>query len=317
MNSICSRTLKISTLALSVLLASCGEDSSQTLNKQEADEKPSGQVVAVVNDEEITIHELNSELSRVKLTESNREKMTQTMLKSLVTRTVFKQNARKMQMDRFPNIMMEIERSKATILAKAYLQSQMINKPDVPRSEVEAYIFDNPHKFSNRAYYTFDSLIVPNTYLTKERREAWETVTDLNEIESVLLSEGLDYKRVPFTSYSENLPAGVVKDMPKLKLNGDVFFILMKGQSYLNIYKDSHPAVLTGEEAFKVAKKYLTTQKTKEFLVKLEADVLANASIEYLGDFKYLSEKENTAEDAAANDEDSKPAVTPTVEDDK
>ncbi len=290
MNILKSRTLKISTVALSILLVGCGENSTdEKADKKTDDNQPSGQVLARVNGEEITIYELNNELSRVKASEENREAISRNLLRSLVTRTILVQNAKKNNMDRSPNIMMELERSKATILAKAYLQSQLIKRAEVPRSEVESYIFDNPSKFANRAYYTFDTIILSNDYLSKERRERWETVTNLDEIESELLQDSLDYKRMPYTAFSETLPAGVIKDMPEIKMNGDVFFIVMKGVSYLNIYKTSRPAVLTGEKAFAVAEKHLSDQKTKEFLVKLETDELAAANIEYLGDYKDLT----------------------------
>lgn len=289
MNILKSRAFTVSTLVFSVMLAGCGESSAPTESDTEVKTKQSsGQVLARVNGDEITIYELNNELSRVKITEENREKISRNMLKSLVTRTIFEQNAKKLKLDRTPQVMMEIERSKSTILAKTYMQSQMLKVPEVSRSEAESYIFDNPYMFADRAYYTFDTIILPNKYLTKERRESWEKVTNLDEIESILLQEGLEYKRMPFTAYSETLPAGVMKDMPTLKMNGDVFFILMKDQSYLNIYKSSRPAVLTGEIAFKVAERNLSNQKTKEFLVKLEAEVLNSSTIEYLGDYKDL-----------------------------
>lgn len=289
MNILKSRTLKISTVALSILLVSCGETSTdEKTDKKANDSQPAGQVLARVNGEEITIYELNNELSRVRTSEKNREAVSRNLLRSLVTRTIFEQNAKKNKIDRSPSIMMELERSKSTILAKAYLQSQLIKRPEASRSEVETYIFDNPNKFANRAYYTFDTIILSNEYLLKERRERWESVTNLDEIESELLREGLDYKRIPYTVFSETLPAGVMQDMPSIKLKGDVFFIVMKDVSYLNIYKTSRPAVLTGEKALVVAEKYIANKKTKEFLVKLEADELGSANIEYMGDYKDL-----------------------------
>lgn len=289
MNILKSRVFTASTLVFSLMLAGCGESSTPSESDKEVKAKQhSGQVLARVNGEEITIYELNNELSRVKVTEETREAVSRNILKSLVSRKIFEQNAKKLKLDRSPRMMMEIERSKATILAKAYMQSQMIKIPEVSRSEAESYIFDNPHMFADRAYYTFDTIILPNKYLTKERRESWEKVTNLDEIESILLQQGLEYKRMPFTAYSETLPAGVVKDMPTLKMNGDVFFILMKDQSYLNIYKSSRPAVLTGEIAFKVAERNLSNQKTKEFLVKLETEVLNSSTIEYLGGYEGL-----------------------------
>ena len=299
MNILKSRILKISTVSLSILLVGCGETSTnEKSDKDHNDNQPSGQVLVRVNGEEITISELNNELSRVKTSEENREAISKNLLRSLVTRTIFEQNAKKNNMDRSPNIMMELERSKATILAKAYLQSQLIKRPEASRSEVEAYIFDNPNFFANRAYYTFERIILSNEYLSKERRERWESVTNLNDIESELLREGIEYKRMPYTVYSETLPAGILEDMPELKVKGDVFFIVMKDVSYLNIYKTSRPATLTGGKAFELARKYLSNRKTKEFLVKLESDALVAANIEYLGDYADLTPAEKTPAEA-------------------
>ena len=315
MNILALRTLKVSTLALTILLTGCGEKTTQ---QDAADENfVSGQVLARVNGEEITIYELNNELSRMKISEDTREEMSKNVLKSLVVRTIFEQNAKKNKLDRAPNIMMDIERSKSTILAKAYLQSQMVKKPDVPRSEIEAFIFDNPNLFANRAYYTFDTIILSNNYLSKEKRERWESVTNLDDIESELLQEGLDYKRMPYTAFSETLPAGVMDDMHQLKLNGDVFFIVMKDVSYLNIYKTSRPAVLTGKKAVAAAEGRLSVQKTKEFLVKLEADAFTSANIEYFEDYQSLADKPKASSDIEAKKNLNKEAVIPLLEKDK
>ena len=121
MNILALSILKVSTLAFSVVLASCGENSTPAeANKDSADEKPApGQVLARVNGEEITIYELNNELYRVKISEDSREAMSRNILKSLVIRTIFEQNAKMNKLDRAPNIMMDMERSKSTILAKA------------------------------------------------------------------------------------------------------------------------------------------------------------------------------------------------------
>lgn len=307
MNILALGTLKVSTLALAILLTGCGEKSTQ---QDAVDEKlASGQVLARVNGEEITIYELNNELSRMKISEDTREKMSRNVLKSLVVRTIFEQNAKKMKLDRTPSTMMEVDRSQATILTKAYLQSQMVKKPEPSRSEVEAFIFENPYMFADRAYYTFDTIILSNEYLTKERREAWEKVTNLDEIESALIQEGTDYKRMPYTAFSETLPIGVMRDMEEIKKNGDVFFIVMKGVSYLNIYRDRRPAVLTGEKAYIASQKYLSAQKTKEFLLKLEQDALAVAAIEYLGDYMDLNVTPTKVEDTnESNGVDLKPA---------
>ena len=317
MNILTCKTLKISSLALSFLLASCGDNSTPTDADNPSDNsQPSGQVLARVNAEEITIYELNGELSRVKVTDENRESMSRNMLKSLVVRTIFEQNAKKNKLDRSPNVMMELERSKATILAKAYMQSQIVKKDEVSRSEVEAYIFDNPNFFANRAYYTFERIVLANEHLLKERRERWEDVTNLNDIESELLREGIEYKRMPYTVYSEALPAGILEDMSELKVKGDVFFIIMKDVSYLNIYKSSRPASLTGEKAFALARQYLSNQKTKEFLVKLEADALDAAAIEYLGDYADLAPTEEIPAEVPV-EADEKTVPVPAAVDDK
>lgn len=319
MNILALRTLKVSTLALSIVLASCGENSTPAeANKDTADGNlASGQVLARVNGEEITIYELNNELSRMKISEETREVMSRNILKSLVVRTIFEQNAKKNKLDRAPNIMMDIERSKSTVLAKAYLQSQMVKKPEPSRSEIEAYIFDNPSIFANRAYYTFDTIILSNDYLSKEKTERWESVTDLDDIESELLQEGLDYKRMPYTAFSEILPAGVLNDMPQLKLNGDVFFIVMKDVSYLNIYKTSRPAVLTGEKAFSAAAGRLSAKKTKEFLVRLEADAFTSANIEYFGDYQSLSDNPKAPSSIEEKENLNKEDVISSLEKDK
>lgn len=301
-----STTVRLSALVFAMLLYGCGESTTPSKDEgADASAQPSGQVVARVNGEEITIHELNNELALINANDENRDKIRRDILKSLVTRTLFEQNAKNIQLDRSPAVMMEIERSKSSLLSKAYIQSQIINAPVVTRKEAEDYVLDNPNIFSERAHYQFDTLVVSNTYLTLEKREAWEKVTNLDEIESVLLAEGVEYKRIPFGAHTEQLSAPIRNNIQELKLSGDAFYMVFKNNTYISIYKESRPAVLSGTAAISVATQYLNSVRIKEFLVKLEKDVTSSATVEFFGDFSSLATSKKMDDEEVKNKADS------------
>ena len=84
-----------------------------------AEQKP-GQALASVNGEEITVMQLNDELSRSNAPATQQEAARKQALEALIDRQLLIGEAAKEKVDRDPRVVQAIERARSVILAQAY-----------------------------------------------------------------------------------------------------------------------------------------------------------------------------------------------------
>lgn len=309
-----------------LLLAACGGgDSDNTSSGGDGENNSAtqgapvveGQVVAQVNGEEITIHELNLEVARTNIPAgADRRAIEENVLRAIVTRKIYEQRAIEAGLDRSPNILLDLRRTRSALLAQAYLRSRGGERQPVGRREAEQFVFSNPDIFANRTYYIFDSIIVPTASLTEEVKDEYEQIGNLNDVESRLLREDKLHQRRPYTVYSETLPSAMLAKMPELERDRKIFFLVQGASTYITQFQESRPAVLSGEEAIDAAIKTLTDRKSREFLVSVENEAVGGSDVTYLGDFASLAEKpENLLDGRLQNEIDDVVQSSPEGED--
>lgn len=304
----CARLFRygIAASALMAIAACGGGGDGTTADTDAADQQPeqTGQVIARVNGTEITMHQLNGELARMKsVNDDNRQRVSEVLVKSLVVRSIFEQRAKEMNMDRNPRVMLDVQRAESAALARAYISARASGAPQPTRQEADAFIAENPEYFGSRTYYIFDSITAPTVYMTDERRDAWEEYTDLTEIEIELRRQNVIHERKPYTVYSEGLPKEILADMENIRIAGDVFYIINGANTHITLFSDSRPASLTGEAAVRVATNYLRKLKSEEFLKKIEKEAIESSSIEYVGEFANMGQAASPAVEAVTTDE--------------
>lgn len=100
-----------------LILAACGEHGGGK----------NGQSIVRVNDDEITVHQVNFQMQRMQVNEKNKDVIAKQVISGLVDRQLLVQEALKTEMDRNPLVMQALEESKMQILAKAYLENKVAN----------------------------------------------------------------------------------------------------------------------------------------------------------------------------------------------
>lgn len=283
-------------LLSAIILGACGGDDSEAMDaEEEVAPIAEGQVVARVNGEEVTIHQLNSEMARLRLpADADRAAVSRRVLRSLVERTLYAQKAVESQLDRQPAVLQELNRNRSAALARAFLSSRMFERTPVARREAERYVLDNPNSFSNRRHFVFDNIVAQTLDVPASEHDALEAIGNLDDIEERLSAEGKDFQRRPRTSYSEQLPAQMLGQLEGLEDSGRVFFMVFGVETYISVVTSSRPAPLSGEDAINVATRTLSQRAGQTFLNETREELLAAASIEYLGDY---------AEDVEATDD--------------
>jgi peptidyl-prolyl cis-trans isomerase C len=107
------------------------------------------QVVAKVNDKEITISQLDQALDSMN-PDTLTPEVTRRAIDSLVNEELLVQQALKNKLDRDPATVAALERARRQILAQAYAERMVYPRSPLALAEEEKYYQDHPGLFENR-----------------------------------------------------------------------------------------------------------------------------------------------------------------------
>lgn len=253
------------------ILSACGDKA----------EKKSGQALASVNGEEITVMQLNDELTRVNPQAAQQEATRKQLLEALIDRQLLEGEAIKEKMDRDPKVMQAVERAKATIVAQAYLQKRVGTIARPTRSEVEAYYNQNPQFFAERKQFDMRQLVLNTTDINDNVKKTIDASKSLEEVAGWLDAQKIRYVRGQLSRSSTDLPPELSKRllaMPK----GQMFIIREGARSLLISIAEVKDAPLTLEQAQTQIEQFLMNKKNKEAAEVELKRLRSTAKIEYM-----------------------------------
>src|SRR6266850_4138110 len=161
--------------------------------------KPEGkiatQVVAKVNDDEITVHEVNYVLARSQnVTSEAAQQAKLAILDKLIDQTLAKQQTIKKRLDRSPGVMQAVEAARSEILARAYLEQIAGVLPKPTAEEVKQYYSAHPELFAQRRIFNLEDIVVlPTEGLATALREQVVKARSLPNIAAWLKSRGAKF----------------------------------------------------------------------------------------------------------------------------
>lgn len=253
------RSLAIMTAAM-MTIAGCG-DKEPELGK--------GQVVASVNGEDITVHELNAELAYARAPgNTDRRQAEAAALQRIIDRKIVAKIAREQKLDKTQNYMLQKMRAEDMLLV-SMLQRQVVSKVGVPnRGDAEAYISGHPKMFAQRTIYSVDQIAFrpDNDAMLKEI----SGFKSLDQLQSYLDEKQIRYRRTPQTIDSAGLEPALLDQIVKLPA-GEVFVVPVRGELVANLITGSREEPLLGEPAIRLATSLLQRERVQE-LAKTQLD---------------------------------------------
>lgn len=258
-------------VAVALAVSACGEKA----------EKKSGQALASVNGEEITVLQLNEELSRVNPQMAQQETARKQLLEALIDRQLLQSEAAKEKIDRDPKVVQAIERAKATIVAQAYLQKRVGTVARPTKAEVAAYYQQNPQFFSNRKQFDMRELVLQTSAVTDEVKRAIDSAKSLEEVAAWLDEHKVKYGRAQLSRSTTELPPELsarLQAMPK----GQLFIIREGERSMLIAINEVKDAPISLEQASGQIEQYLFNKKNKEAAEAAVKQLRSTAKIEYM-----------------------------------
>ncbi|MDP2229635.1 EpsD family peptidyl-prolyl cis-trans isomerase [Methylotenera sp.] len=260
---------------------------------QENTEKPETQVVAKVNGDEISIHQVNFQLTRMgQMNEAQSKAAAEKILTRLVEQQLLKQQALEAKIDRDPRVVQAVESSGDEILAQAYLEQLLAKASKPSATEIDTFYNEHPELFANRRIFRLQELVVD---VSKDKFSEIESnlkgIKGINEV-----ATWLSTKKYVFTANSnvrtaEQIPSDLLKKLQPLK---DGEFILAPSERAINIIHlaASQTSPVMREKAGPIIEQFFLNQSRAELAKKEMSEIKDKAKIEYLGAFSDMGKPE-------------------------
>lgn len=273
-----NRSIRWSTMLLIILaLGACGKGGSGA----------SGQVVAKVNGEEITIHQVNAAMARFgKLDEAQAKEAGKTVLNSLIDQQLLLKKAAEKKLERDPAVMQALEGAKRQVLSQAYLEKMMQNVSQPSANEVHEYYVQNPAFFENRRIYRFQEILLGNNNpeTLKAAKEKLDQGKNLRDLALWLQSEKIAFKADEVTKPAEQFPKEILQRVQALKVGQTAIVSSDKGTLIMNLVAVRDQPV-TEVQAKPAIESYLGNKKRSEYALAEVKKMHDAADIKYFGNF--------------------------------
>jgi EpsD family peptidyl-prolyl cis-trans isomerase len=271
--------LSVLAMSLAVLLSGCGEKSNEA-------DKTKTQVAAKVNNDEITVHQLNFEISKLgNLNQAQAKLAANPVLASLVDQQLLVQQAMADKLDRDPQVMQSLEAAKRRILAQALIQKMTANQAAPGEAEMSDYYDKNPALFAERRIYRLQEINIPVTADNIEQvKTRLQETGNLNEFAAWLKSQNIPARAGQSTKTAEQLPLEMLPRLHQLK-DGQAMTFTGPGTFNVLVVAGSQTQPLTLEQAKPMIQRYLDNARKRELTAAELKRLKTGAKIEYLGEF--------------------------------
>jgi EpsD family peptidyl-prolyl cis-trans isomerase len=241
-----------------------------------------GQVAAVVNDDEVTLQEVNGELAGVTLPAgAERKAAQQAALQRVIDRRLLAQAARQENLDKDPEFITRRRQQEELLLVQMFGQklSRSVRVPDA--KAVDKFIASHPNMFAARSIFTVERL---QFVMDPAKLEQFTPDHSLDAVASRLTSLGVKFARGAGELDSAKLTPEMSARLAAVPA-GEPFIVPETGAITAAVVTGTKPAPISGDAARPLAARALQNEQLKETLQdRLKAEK-AKAKIEYQAEF--------------------------------
>jgi EpsD family peptidyl-prolyl cis-trans isomerase len=257
--------------------------------------KSNGQIVARIGDQVVTAQELDTELrwNNVAADRQRDDVVVKRVLGELVARKYALRHALDAKLDREPNVLLDILRSREQVLANAFAMRELSKQASaITAADTEKYIVDHPLKFANRKILTIEQISFPIGPTNQSLPDVLKEFSALDKIQQRLAELGIASSRSRTSISTSDMPDELLRTIQE-KQPGDVIFV-RSGQNgvFLSVY-GAEVRPLEGEAAMNVARQF-----QQKDLAKAQASLInfsANMEAKYEGEYAKIMSENPTA----------------------
>jgi EpsD family peptidyl-prolyl cis-trans isomerase len=237
----------------------------------------STQVVAKVNDNEITLDELHAAVDAIGAD-------TNTLVDSLIDEELLVQSALANHLDRDPTVVQQIERARRQILARAYEERSVLPHTEISADAYREYYRTNPALFSHRRIYRTLTFSIPRTELTHTLRNALDHARSAIDVRQLLDRHRVAFEAVETTRPAEEIPNDILAQLAQAAI-GDVLIAApaREPRALLICVVDMQDSPIDFEQARPQITQHMTDARNRESVARYMQRARSQARISYPG----------------------------------
>lgn len=264
-------------MAVAISVAGCGDKKK---------DREASQVAAKVNGDEITVHQINNELTRLgNVAPEQAKQAANQVLKALVEQQTLVQKALEDKMDRDPQVVQALDAARRQILAQSYIQKLTANVAKSTDAEIADYYQKNPAFFAERRVYRLQEVVVQTTPSNVETiKGELAKAKQLSDFIQWLKDQKIPARAVQSVKAAEQLPMDLVPRFAKMQ-NGQALNLMSGDKMNIFIVVDSQGQPRTLEQSKADIERYLTNARKREVAMAELKKLREKGKIEYLGTY--------------------------------
>ncbi len=257
-------------------LALIGVISGTAACKREA----TGQVAAVVNGEEITLQELNTEIGGAELPAGvDRKAMQQAALQRVIERRLLSQASKDDGLDKGQEYLVRSRQLSDTLLVQLLSRkaSQAVKVPG--EADVDKFMASNPTMFGNRTIYALDRIQFPMPSDPNTLR-ALQPIHTMQGVVETLNGLNIKFARSAAQMDSAQVPKEAMERIAALPA-GEPFVVPQNGVITVSVITGSRAVPIDGNQARPMAVQAMRNQEVMKSLSDRLKTEKAEAKIDY------------------------------------
>lgn len=228
--------------------------------------KPSGQVLATVDGQEITTLEMKAEMGGFSSRDPKVMKAAeQQALQQIILRRLVVQKAKEEKLDKSVDYTLQVRRGEEALLTQLYERKLGAALPPPTERDAQNFVVSHPEQFADRKVITLDQLIAaPNSKLDPQKLASLKTLED---VKSFFDANGVPYQESVGEMDSLSANPQMVAQIIKLP-SGEVFVVPQRGAFVFNRIASIRTVPFKGDLATKYAMSILRQQSGQEVVRK-------------------------------------------------
>lgn len=244
------------------------------------EKKVGGQVVAVVNGEEITQQQLNAELGGAPVPQGANQKAVMTqLLQRVVDRKLLVAAAKEQGLDKQPTYLAQVQRAQDAVLIEMLANKVSKSLPVPDAAAANRFMAGNPTLFAGRKRYQLDQLMF-QAAADPALEAKLKPARTLPQVEAVLKAEGIQFQRGTSQLDTAQLPPQIAARIAALP-PGEPFVVPQNGQVVVNVIRGAEDVPVPPQQAQPAAVELLRRQAVEQAMRKQADQARAAAEIEY------------------------------------
>jgi EpsD family peptidyl-prolyl cis-trans isomerase len=248
--------------------------------------EPPTQVVAKVNSDEITVHQVNFMLARANASPETEAQVKKEILEKLIRQHLARQKAIENNLDRSPNVMQAIEAARNDILARAYVDQLAGSIPTPAQWEIEKYYREHSELFSERRLFDLEEFVFQvEASLANELRDRLPKMRSMQEIADWLQSRGIQFLANRGLRAGEQIRLEMLPELQKMAAGEIRLFETGTGHAQIIRVVAFKSEPMDETTAAPLIQRFLHMRRSSEYVDREMQRLREQASIQLLGEF--------------------------------